>query len=122
MTDPILANYVAVGAVSLGTGLAGKIIFDWLKNRNGNGTGKKTDEQIKCSECSAHPDVVAKLTSISDQQVKNVALHEQHQADFLDGKKEFRAIKGTLKQIGEHVAVLRDRSDRSLGLKGGDGR
>jgi hypothetical protein len=31
MTDPGVANYIAVSAGSVGVGLVGKIVWDWLK-------------------------------------------------------------------------------------------
>lgn len=92
MNDPILANYIAVAVVSGGAVLSGKIIFDWLKNRNG-----KNPNTPECFRWKTGVDTC-------------LATHESkigdHEKRLDKGSQDFEGIKTDISGINTSMAVL----------------
>lgn len=93
MTDPMLANYIAVAVVSGGAVLTGKIVFDWLKNRNGS-------KNLSPTECFKWK------TGVDSCLATHQNILESHEKRLDKGGVDFDGIKKDIAGINTSMAVL----------------
>jgi len=109
MSDPNLINYIGLVVVGTGVGVGGRIVFDWLKNRNGNQPKGQADQPKK------QPDVHSVLGSSECFKWKSgvetsLATHgsilESHEKRLDRGSEDFDQIKTDISGINTSMAVL----------------
>lgn len=112
MSDPNLINYVGLAVAGTGVGIGGRIIFDWLKNRNGNQSKKQPEQEQSVSE---QLDVHSALGSSECFKWKKgvdtcLATHESvlnaHEKRLDKGSEDFEGIKKNIASIDKSMAVL----------------
>jgi len=112
----VTAVITVIGVIVMGLKKLDLITFGKQKM----GCGIPINSKGNLSECSSHPDVVKMLSQMHDQQVKHVALHDQHLSKQENARKEFSSMRQELKVIGQAIAVLLDRTGgRPKGLYDG---
>lgn len=113
--------YIAISLIgSFSLGLIGKIVFDWLKNRNGGeGTVSK---RLLCEQefTTIKRDIVTmdgkvgRLDAcLTQEKIKINTLEMQsaeHEKRLDQGRKDFREIKADVSNINKNIAVLLDRT------------
>ena len=107
MTDPNLINYIGIAAMGTGLGVGGRIIFDWLKNRNGN--------QPKEQPVIEQPDIHGVLgssecfkwkTGVDSSLATHKSVLNSHEKRLDKGSEDFDGIKKNIASIDKSMAVL----------------
>jgi len=107
MSDPNLMSYAGLVAVGTGIGISGRIVFDWLKNRNGN-QSKETDihSALSSSECFKWKTGVE--TSLATQ--GNTLINHEKRLD--KGSQDFEGIKKSIAGIDISMAVFAEKLEK----------
>lgn len=104
MSDPNLANYVAVAAISGGVVLTGRIVFDWLKTRSGNGS-----KDLNTSECFKWRTGVDTCLATHESKIGN------HEKRLDKGSEDFDDIKQSIAGIDKSMAVFAEKLKKGAG-------
>lgn len=62
------------------------------------------------AEMKNMPKLIDKIEAMHDQQIKNVALHEQHMSRFATGDIDIKKIQADIKQLCIGIALLLERT------------
>jgi len=106
MTDPVLTNCIVAGLVGMGFGVGGRIVFDWLKNRNGNASSPDIHHVLGSSECFKWKTGID--TCLATHEIKI----EDHEKRLDKGSKDFEGIKKSIAGIDTSMAVFAEKIEK----------
>jgi len=107
MSDPNLINYVGLVAMGTGVGISGRIIFDWLKNRNGNQTKEQpVIEQPDVHSVLGSSECFKWKTGVDSRLATYKSVLNSHEKRLDKGSEDFDGIKKNIAGIDKSLAVF----------------
>ena len=105
MTDPNWANYIGYAFGGTGVGIVGRIVFDWLKNRNGKPQEQPVPpvdihQALGSSECFKWKTGVDSCLATHESKLGD------HEKRLDKGSEDFDGIKKNIAGIDKSLAVF----------------
>jgi len=109
MSDLNLINYVGLVAMGTGVGIGGRIIFDWLKNRNGNqskGQINQPKEQPDVHGILGSSECFKWKTGVDSCLATHKSVLQFHEKRLDKGSEDFDQMKTDISGINTSMAVF----------------